>query len=104
MYEEKVSISEVIPSVKKIPHSKNTDISLYGNRIIMKTEKETLTLPFDETSTVTVLGKHKLNIYHGGKIYQIKGDKRFNALKYVHIYHRYKNICKGEENVKFLGL
>ena len=104
MYEEKVSVSEVIPSVKKIPLSKNTDISLYGNRVIMKTEKETLTLPFDETSTVTVLGKHKLNIYHGDKIYQIKGDKRFNALKYVHIYHRYKNICKGEENVKFLGL
>ena len=37
-------------------------------------------------------------------IYQIKSDKRFNALKYVHIFNRYNNICKGDQNVKFLGL
>jgi len=40
----------------------------------------------------------------GDKIYQIKGGKRFNALKYVHIYHRYKNIVKGDQDGKFLGL
>ena len=34
----------------------------------------------------------------------LKGDKRFNALKYVHIYHRNKNLTRGEENGKFLGL
>ena len=38
------------------------------------------------------------------KIYQLKSDKRFNALKYVHIFHRYKNIVKGDPDVKFLGL
>jgi hypothetical protein len=53
---------------------------------------------------VTVLGRNKMNVYHGGKIYQFKGDKRFNALKYVHIFHRWKNLNKGDGNGKFLGL
>ena len=59
---------------------------------------------FDELSAVTILGKNKLKIYLGGKIYQIKSEKRFNALKYVHIYNRYKNVVSGNENVSFLGL
>ena len=33
----------------------------------------------------------------------ITGDKRFNALKYVNIYYRWKNI-KENANGKFLGL
>jgi len=37
-------------------------------------------------------------------IYQLKSGKRFNALKYLNIYHRFDNIRKGEENGKFLGL
>jgi len=49
------------------------------------------------------LGKNKLNIYYGDKLYQLKGSKRFNALKYLHFYYRYKNI-KEDNNDKFLGL
>ena len=37
-------------------------------------------------------------------VYQIKGNKRFNALKYVNICYRCKNILKGDENGEFLGL
>jgi len=58
---------------------------------------------FDTVSHITVLGKNKLNIYSEGKVYQIKGDKHFNALKYTHFFHRYKNI-KGAKNDQFLGL
>ena len=42
--------------------------------------------------------------YQDKMIYQLKGSQRFNALKYVHIYHRNKNISRGEPNVEFLGL
>ena len=31
-------------------------------------------------------------------------EKRFNALKYVHIYHRYKNVVSENNDGKFLGL
>ena len=78
---------------------------LYGDRIALENPQgDSLLFPFEETDAVTVLGRNKMNVYHGGKIYQFKGDKRFNALKYVHIFHRWKNLNKGDGNGKFLGL
>ena len=85
---------------RKVPIYENGRILLYGDRL----EIEDIVVPFSEVSTITVLGRNKLNIYHGDKLYQFKGDKRFNALKFMHIYYRSKNIEKGEEDGKFLGL
>ena len=103
IYTDRAEIKEVIPSVKKIPVGE-ADITLLGNGVKLDFGSSSIDCPFDDCSTITVLGRNKLNIYHGGKIYQLKGDKRFGALKYVHIYNRYKNIQKGDENDKFLGL
>ncbi len=104
MYRDVADMYDVIPCVKKRLIGKEVEISLYGDRIEIKNGDESLIYLFDETYAVTVLGRNKLNIYHDKSIYQIKGGKRFNALKYVHIYHRYKNIVRGDENGKFLGL
>ena len=54
--------------------------------------------------TLAVLGKNKLNVYYGTEVFQFSGSKRFNALKYVNIYYRWKNIKEGDINGKFLGL
>ncbi len=78
----------------------NAELVCFGDRLIMGGKE----LRFSEASAITVLGRNKLNIYYKDKLYQIKGYKRFNAVKYVNIYSRYKNYLKGEENVKFLGL
>ena len=51
-----------------------------------------------------MLGKNKVNIYYKDKVYQLKGSERFNGLKYVNVFNRYKNIREGNEDVKFLGL
>ena len=104
IYTDRAMISEVIPYDKKHRLCRDAAISLYGNRITVRGEGAEFVFSFDETAAVTVLGKNKANIYHGGKIYQFKGSKRFNALKYVHIYNRYKNITKGDEHAEFLGL
>ncbi len=80
--------------------NKAARIALYGDRMELAGQ----CLPFDKISALSVLGRNKLNIYYEDKLYQLKGDKRFNALKYVQIYYRYKNIRKGDENGKFLGL
>lgn len=104
IYTDRARISEVLVYDRKVPLCLDAEITLCGDRITARGEGVDLEFPFDEASAVTVLGKNKANIYHGGKIYQLKGGKRFNALKYVHIYHRYKNITKGEENAEFLGL
>ena len=104
IYSDRARISEVIPYDKKVILDKDAELTLCGDRITVRGEKAEFDFLFTETSAVTVLGKNKANIYHGGKIYQLKGGKRFNALKYVHIYNRYKNITKGDEHAEFLGL
>lgn len=97
-------LREVIPYESKKLLAEGATLSLYGNRIVITMADGTLDMPYDSVDAVAVLGRNKLNIYYDGRIYQIKPGKRFCALKYVHMYHRYKNICKGEQNVKFLGL
>lgn len=104
IFTDKADVSEVIVYKNKIKLCENAKISLFGDRIEISGENFALITRFDEISTITVLGKNKLNVYHGGKIYQLKGSKRFNALKYVNLCYRYQNIQKGENDVKFLGL
>ncbi len=101
LYEDRARLFEVLVYQKKVLLMKDADFALYGDRITVNGENR---FPFEEISAVTVLGRNKLNIYHQGRVYQLKGDKRFNALKYVHLFYRSRNISKGEENVKFLGL
>lgn len=104
-YHDEANIFEVIVNKKKVPFRERTQISLYGDRIVIdEGNSNEIKLMFNDLSAVTVLGRNKLNIYCKDKVYQLKGDKRFNALKYVHIYYRYKNIVKGEAHGQFLGL
>ncbi len=100
LYEDRAALRKVLVYKKKELLNEDAVLKLYGDRVIV----DALVLPFEEVGAIAVLGRNKLNIYHGDQVYQIKGDKRFNALKYVHIYHRYKNITRGEADVKFLGL
>jgi hypothetical protein len=104
LYRDRATLRRVIPYEKKVVLAEDALFSLYGDRITVESANETRNFPFDEVSAVTVLGRNKLNIYHDGNIYQMKGDKRLNALKYVHIYHRCLNIRKGDPHEQFLGL
>jgi len=100
MYKDTANIYNVIVYKRKNLLHKNAKIQLFGDRVVLN---ETV-VPFEEIRAVSVLGRNKLNIYHGENIYQFKGGKRFNALKYVNIFYRYKNISRGDINGKFLGL
>lgn len=104
MFRDSAALWSIIPCKSRDLISKQVDLSLYGDRISILQDGEERLFRFDEIGAVTVLGRNKLNIYQGEEIYQLKGDKRFNALKYVHIYNRYKNIRKGEPQAEFLGL
>ena len=104
LYVEKARLSEVIPYEKKVVMDKDATVELYGHSIVLKYKGEEKILPFDELLAVTVLGRNKLNMYYGDQIFQLKGDKRFNSVKFVHLYHRYKNLKRGDENEQFLGL
>lgn len=105
LFQDEAGLSEVIVYQKKVPLRKSCQLCLYGDRIeIDQGSDDPLVFPFDAVTAVAVLGRNKLNIYHDKRVYQVKGSKRFNALKYVNIYHRYKNIKKGDTDGKFLGL
>ena len=105
LFRDSVQIKEVIIRKNKRLLREKADFALYGDRIVADEGKENeWILPFGELSAVSVLGRNKLNIYHDKNVYQITGSKSFNALKYVNIYYRWKNIKEGNENGKFLGL
>ena len=105
IFRDEARFSEVIVYKRKKVLRKKSALTLYGDRIgIDENTAEECALLFSDTDAVAVLGRNKLNVYHGKKVYQLKGGKRFNALKYVHIYHRHRNITRGDENGQFLGL
>ena len=100
LFRDTASVQEVIVYKKKVMLAEKADIALYSDKMVI----DESVLPFDEISSFAVLGRNKLNLYYNKKVYQIKGGKRFNALKYLNLFHRYNNVRKGEENVEFLGL
>lgn len=104
LYRDRAAMREVVVYKKKVMICPDAGLTLYGNRMEIQTGQETMIFPFEQLRAVTVLGRNKLNIYHNDRVYQFKGDKRFNALKYVHIYYRHKNMVRGEEDGQFLGL
>ena len=105
LFRDHARMSEVIVYQRKELLREDVSMSLYGDRLVIDegTEKE-MVIPFSEVVAAACMGPNKLNIYHGKQIYQFKSHKRFNALKYVNLYYRYKNITRGDENDQFLGL
>ena len=100
MYEDKVKLFQVVLYKYKKRLKSNISLKLYGNKLCF----DNRCIPFDSIHTITVLGKNKLNIYVDDFVYQVKGSKSFNALKYVNIFYHYRNINKGDEYEQFLGL
>lgn len=101
MYQDCVKIFQVVLYKYKKKLKNNATIYLYGNQIVL----DDVCLDFDSIHSITVLGKNKLNIYTENQVYQLKGNKSFNALKYVNIYFHYHNLRKGDKNnEQFLGL
>ena len=102
---DRVKFSEVVVYKNKKVLCKDAELRLYGDRLeIGDGELPLYTLSFDATDMITVLGKNKLNIYCGDTLYQIKGGKPFNALKYMNIFFRWRNSREGAEESCFLGL
>lgn len=97
-------MSEVVLYDKKVVLDKNAKLSLFGDKLLVRfNDRPSAIYTFEQISAVTVLGRNKLNVYVNDKVYQFKGDKRFNALKYVNFYYHYLNLKENNSNGKFLG-
>ena len=100
MYRDTAELWEIFVNKGRIQRNAAAEILLFGNRVsIAGTE-----YPFEDISTITVLGKNKVNLYIGKKLYQFRGDAHFNGLKYVNIFNHYKNAKKENAYDEFLGL
>ena len=104
IYKDNATVSEVIIYKNKELIKENSEVVLYGNKITFEDDSGVIEMPFDRVTAVTVLGRNKMNVYFRDRVYQFKGDKRFNALKYVNFFYRNKNITSGKQNSKFLGM
>ena len=103
-YRDTVRLSEVIVYKRKRLISKAVQASLYGNRIVLDDRNVHMDFEFSKLQAVTVLGKNKINIYTGTQVFQLKGDKHFNALRYVNFFYRWTNMNTEDGHGKFLGL
>lgn len=99
LYTDRAALYEVHLYQKKILLEKEVALQLFGDRLTVGGE----VIPFDAVTGITVQGKNKLVIYWDGKVWQLKGGKRFNAMKYMNLCYRYKNVKEGNENGEFLG-
>ena len=105
LFTDRVDIFRVQVYKSKKQLDTDVTVALYSDRMVLDhLEGKEETFFFDQVTAITVLGKNKLNIYYNKQVYQFKGSKRFNALKYVNLCHRYKNQMRGDGNVEFLGL
>ena len=102
-YEDTTAMKEVILYQHKELIAKDARLRLYGGRMEVSFGGETHIFSFREVSALTVLGRNKLDVYAGDKVFQFKGDKHFNPIKYMHFFHRFQNLLKGDEHGKFLG-
>ena len=100
VYEETVQLSKVHVYKYKELLKKEATVRLYGDRITLDDRE----FPFETLGAVVVLGKNKVNLYNDKEVLQLKGSKRFNALKYVNFFQKYKNCKGGNKNGQFLGL
>lgn len=103
-YKEKCRFSLVIPTKKRILLHKNADISLYGDRIVVEKGEKKYVFDFDNVEAASVLGRNKFNIYYDGKLYQVKGGKPFNAIKYLHFYNISKQKKGGKTSDFIFGI
>lgn len=104
--QDTVKLTEVIPCKKKVVISKKAGSLLFGDRIETVNKNKQSTWEFDDISAMTCVADHKLNIYHKDGLFQLSGDKHFNALKYCNIYYHHKYVFKDNktDSFEFLGL
>ena len=91
-----------LPTETPVTLDKNAFFSLYSDRITILT-KEEKTFYFKDLQSLSVLGRNKLNFNTGEELFQVKGGKRFNALKYVNFFYNYRIKTEGDSDA-FLGI
>ena len=62
------------------------EVSIDREKLTISDEKGKTEYLLSDITAMTMVGKKKFNFYWNGQILQVKGNKRFCAIKYVHIF------------------
>ena len=73
---------------------KKVNLLLYADKISIK-GKDFL---FKNMDGMSVVGDNYLYVHYEEEVYRIKGDKRFNAVKYLILYEDFKNKEACDDN------
>ena len=104
LFRDEAAELEVVPFRRRRLLHERVALAVYADRFTFGEGDGAREIPFDGVTAVSVLGRNKLNIYVGAEIVQLKGDERFCALKYMHVYYRAKNEKEGNRYAEFLGI
>ena len=100
-----VTLYQSIRFKKKKVLIKNGTITMSNKWIIVQNKKHRIEILIDEINESCAVLRHKVNFYFNDYSYQVDGLVRFNALKYVNLFHHIRNIKKNENGVdEFLGI
>lgn len=106
LYSESADLLEVIVYRRKQLLRKNAPIVLYADRLEIGSGTAPLVLAYEDIRAMACIAGHKLNVFYRDKIYQFRGGKSFNALKYCNIYYhaKYSKEEHTDGEFQFLGL
>ena len=104
MFEDAARLFEVREFRKKILLERDQPLRLFGDRLTLGDGAGARGFPFREIGGMAVIGRNRLNFYVADRTFQLRGDRRFNALKYVNLYYHFVNTEKGDPHGEFLGL
>ncbi len=105
LYRDTADLLEVVVYRHKNLLRKKAGIALYGDRIVIDEGTErALSLPFSELAAAALQLRNKLNLQLvADKLYQIRGGRRFNAVKYINMFYRYQYLHGANRDKQYLG-
>lgn len=100
--ENEVLLKQTIRAKRKIVIGSGKLI-LFKDRLEIEINSNKHIFYINDITSVAIFGKNRIQFYHKDNIFQILGSVRFNALKYLNMYHHIKNKIEGTSD-EFLGL
>ena len=90
---------------RKVLLNKDAKLDLYLDKLVVTKQDKVQTFSFlDDVTAMVAMGQNKLGITTKDNTYQIKGDVRFNPVKYVNLYYHFvAQNQKPKPTKEFLG-
>lgn len=106
IFSDTANLMEIIVFKKKLLRMKDALIRIFADHLEIGNGQEQMNMAYADIKAMACIAGHKLNIFHGDRVFQIRGGKSFNALKYCNIFYHAKYLKEEHTDgeFQFLGL